>query len=430
MQRKVSSVNRRQFLLGSGGLAVASVSASSFPVVAKPVSKSSLMPSPKGNRVVIVGGGWGGITAAKYVKKDNPNAEVILIEKNHMFISCPMSNHFLFGLLDYESLCYPYNTLRVKHDVKVINDRVLDIDLRSKKVVLPEGFIEWDYLILSLGIEYDIDDKPFYKDSLEFFPPGFTPGSEHLYLKRFIEEFEGKDIVLTVPKMPYRCPPAPYERAAMLLSYIRSEGLKAHLYFIDANPNPPVLKDGFLEAYKDFYKSEADYLTSTQVKDIDVAKKVVKTDKGDIKFDFASIIPPMRAPKLLERIGLLKRGQKWVKVNPLTFESEVKNVFVIGDSASTYLPKSGYAAHSEAKVVAKIVAGRIANRKIKGRIIQHGICYAMVNLKAAMMLEIEFIYDANLKKVKPVKREDNTWKVSTAKRYYEWAKGVWRDMFN
>jgi NADPH-dependent 2,4-dienoyl-CoA reductase/sulfur reductase-like enzyme len=281
-----------------------------------------------------------------------------------------------------------------------------------------------------MGIEYDLEGKPFYEEAIKFFPPGFTPGSEHLYLKKFIEEFEGNDIVLTVPPMPYRCPPAPYERAAMLLSYIRAEGLNAHLYFIDANPHPPILKEGFMEAYRDFYRKEADYITSADIKDIDVASKTIKTDKGDIKFDFASIIPPMRAPKLLQEIGLLGKGEKWVSVNPLTFESKIPNVFVIGDSASTYLPKSGYAAHSEAKVVAKVISGRIANRRIMGRIIQHGICYAMVNLKAAMMLEIEFIYDANLKRVKPIVREDNTWKVSTAKRYYEWAKGVWRDMFN
>ena len=420
MPRKSSGVSRRE-LLAAGGVMLAGS------VVAK--STSRLMGPPRGKRVVVVGGGYGGVTAAKYVKKENPEADVVLIEKNQLFVSCPLSNHYLVGLIEYGQLCFPYNKLHTKYGVKVINDVVVDIDLPKRRVYLSEGYIEYDYLILSLGIEYDTEEFPFYEETTWFFPGAFRPGSEHLYLKRLLEEFEGENVVITVPKMPYRCPPAPYERAALILSYIRENGLKAHMYFIDANEYPPVLRDGFMKAYEDFYRGMATYITGAKIKDIDVGSKKIKTDKGDVRFDFGSIIPPMRAPRLLERIGLIYGKEKWVRVDPMTFETKVRNVFVIGDSCESYLPKSGYAANSQAKVVAKIVASRMKGREFGGELIQHGVCYAMVNLRSAIMLEVEYKYNVRTKEIKKILREDNTWKVSTAKRYYEWARGLWRDMF-
>ncbi len=422
MPRKLSGVNRRELISGAliSGLLISGV-------VAK--TKSSLLPAPKGRRVVVVGGGYGGVTTAKYVKKELPEAEVILIEKNQMFVSCPLSNHFLVGLIDYGSLCFPYNKLHTKYGVKVINDLVTDIDLPKRRVYLSEGYIEYDYLVLALGIEYDFERYPFYKEASWFYPGAFKPGSEHLYLRRLLEEFEGESIVITVPKMPYRCPPAPYERAALLLSYIKKNGLKAHMFFIDENEYPPVLREGFMKAYEDFYKGMATYIPDAHIKDIDIGAKKVITSKGEVRFDFGSIIPPMKAPSLLRDIGLVYGKEKWVRVDPMTFETKVRNVFVIGDSAESYLPKSGYAANSQAKVVSKIIAGRIKREDYQGELIQHGICYAMVNLKSAIMLEVEYKYDIRTGNIKKTLREDNTWKGSTAKRYYEWARGLWRDMF-
>ncbi|MCS7277255.1 MAG: FCSD flavin-binding domain-containing protein, partial [Aquificaceae bacterium] len=172
----------------------------------------------------------------------------------------------------------------------------------------------------------------------------------------------------------------------------------------------------------------ATYITSAQVRDIDVHKKVVRTSHGEFKYDIANIIPPMRASKLLDEAGLLKRGQKWVEVNPLTFETSVKNVFVIGDASQSYLPKSGYAAHSEGKLIAKIINARIRGKEVKEEYLQM-ICYAMVSDKEAIMTETAFRYDAVSKRFIPTYREDNQRKESTAKRYDEWARGLWRDLF-
>ena len=418
MSRKLSTVNRRDLLL-AGGLGLLTVS----------VVKNLAFGETKGDRVVVVGGGYGGVTVAKYVKRLYPKAEVILIEKNPLFVSCPLSNHFLVGLIDYGTLCFPYNNLVVKYGVQFVNDKVLDIDFEKKEVITSEARIKYDYLVLSLGIEYDYEENPAFKEAYWRFPPAFRPGSEHLYLKRMLEEFEGESLLISVPKMPYRCPPAPYERAALILSYIKQEGLKVHLYFVDENEYPPVLTQGFLKAYEDFYKDYATYLPSTKIYEINLKDKKVKTSQGEIKFDLANIIPPMRAPKLLEKVGLLRKGQKWVLVNPMTYETQIENVFVIGDCCETYLPKSGYAANSEGKVVAKIIASRLRGKPWNGEIVQHGVCYAMVNMRQAIMMEVEYKYNLATKKIEKKIYEDNKWKVSTAKRYIEWAKGLWRDLF-
>ncbi|NPA32498.1 MAG: NAD(P)/FAD-dependent oxidoreductase [Aquificae bacterium] len=415
MSRKSFTVDRRALIAG-GLLAVFA-------------RKGLVFGETRGNRVLVVGGGYGGITVAKYVKKFAPNAEVILVEKNSMFVSCPLSNHYLVDLVDFGELCFPYNSLVVKYGVKFLNDEVLDIDLQRREVITKGGRVRYDYLVLSPGIEYDYDENPALREVYWHYPPAFKPGSEHLYLKRMLESFEGETILISVPKMPYRCPPAPYERASLLLSYIKREALPVHLYFVDENDGPPVLREGFLKAYRDFYKDVATYLTNTKILSVDPKARKAETTQGTIRFDMANFIPPMRAPRLLERAGLLKKGQKWVKVDPLTYETEHRNVFVIGDSCETYLPKSGYAAHSEGKIVAKIISARINNKKWEGELVQQGICYAMVNLRQAIVLEIEYKYDLETKKVKKLVYEDNTWKVSTAKRYYEWARGLWRDLF-
>ncbi|WP_333784845.1 FAD/NAD(P)-binding oxidoreductase [Thermocrinis sp.] len=419
MLDKSFTVNRRDLIKGTLAGAISLPSA----VYAR---KESVTRREKA-KVVIVGGGYGGVSVANQLKKENPEISVILIEERPFFVSCPMSNHFLVGLIDFGSLCFSYNSLEAR-GIKVIQDKVLDVDFSKKVVRISEGYIDYDFLVLSPGIEYDIEDKPFYRDSLIYNPPAFRPGSEQLFLKKLIDEFEGGNIVITVPPPPYRCPPAPYERAALIASMIKKNNIKAQLFFIDANERPIINSEGFLSAYYELYVDIATYITSSQVKDVDVGKKVVRTTHGDFKYDLACIIPPMKANSLLEKIGLLKKGEKWVEVNPLTFETKIPNVFVIGDAAQSYLPKSGYAAYSEGKLVAKIINARIKGKRVEEEYMQM-VCYAMVSDKEAIMVETSFRYDSVNRRFVPLHREDNKRKETTAKRYEEWAKGLWRELF-
>ncbi len=422
MLKTQSGVNRREFILGglSAGVLFGTTSFASPVVTSKGISKA---------KIVIVGGGYGGLTVAKYIKKENKNLSVTLIEEKPFFMSCPMSNHFLAGLMELTSLCFSYNTLSVNHGINFVNEKVLDIDLHKRLVRTVNGTFKYDFLILSPGIDYDIDNRPDYKESIIHNPPAFKPGSEHIHLKRLLEEFEEGEIVITVPEPPYRCPPAPYERAALIASMIKRLNLKAHIYFIDANEKPIINSQGFLSAYYDLYKDVATYITSARVREIDIHKKIIKTTHGDFKYSIANVIPPMKASNLLNKIGLLKKEQKWAYVNPLTFETNIENVFVIGDASQTYLPKSGYAAHSQGKVLAKIINSRITGKPLDREYMQM-ICYAMVSDKEAIMAETSFTYDVSNKRFIPKHIEDNIRKETTAKRYDEWARGLWRDLFS
>lgn len=423
MSKNRLNVNRRDLFLAAASLAAGGLLENSF---AGNSSNYTEFRSDKKAKVVVVGGGYGGITAAKYIKKQNPEVTVILIEKNPFFVSCPMSNHYLGGFFDFSELCFPYNNLSVKYGIELINDKVQDIDLDKKLVITPNLRISYDFLILSPGISYDFkeEEKSFYTA----FPPAFKAGGESLYLKKLIDEFEGGDIVITVPSYPYRCPPAPYERAAVLLNYLKKRNLKAKLYFIDANERPIINADGFMNAYYELYKGYAEYITGTYVKTIDRERKVIKTTNGDFKFDLANVIPPMKAAKIIEKTGLLENGQKWVEVDTFTFETKVKDVYVIGDSARTFLPKSGFGAHMQGKIVANNITEKLTGKKPKDELLMV-LCYSMVSDEEAIMSETSFRIDKTSGRIVPIHREDNTRRKSTVKRYNEWARGLWRDLF-
>lgn len=417
------SVNRRELFKASA--AFAGMSAVQ-PALALSASDYKDYRSDRKAKVVIVGGGYGGVTVARYLKRQNPELSVILIEQSQFFVSCPMSNLYLGGFYEFSNLCFSYNTLTVKNGIEFINERVQDVDLDKKVVITPNYKIAYDFLVLSPGISYDIkeEERMFYTS----YPPAFRAGGEHLYLKKLLDEFEGGDIVMTVPSYPYRCPPAPYERAALILNYLKKRNMKAKLYFIDANERPVINAEGFINAYNELYKGYAEYITGTSVKQVDLEKKVVKTTSGEFKFDLANIIPPMKASRLLDKIGLLEGGQKWVEVDTFTFETKVKDVYVIGDSARTFLPKSGFGAHMQGKIVANHITEKLTGKKPKDELLMV-LCYSMVSDEEAISSETSFRLDKTTGKIVPNHREDNTRKKSTAKRYQEWAKGLWRDLF-
>lgn len=421
MLKNKLNVNRRQFLAGSVALAATNL----IPDVS--LAKEEAAKSTKSAKVVIVGGGYGGVSTARQLRKLLPDISITLIDKNPFFVSCPMSNLYLGDFYEFGNLCFPYEPLKAKYNIDFINTKVMDIDLDKKLVITPYDRISYDFLVLSPGISYDIDKSQ--KDFFIKYPPAFKPGGEHLYLKRLLEGFDGGDIVITVPSYPYRCPPAPYERAALILNYITKRKLKAHLYFIDANERPVINSEGFMKAYYELYKGYADYITGTTVKEIDTANNVVKTTNGDFKFKLANVIPPIKASKLLEKIGLLESNQKWVEVETFTFETKVPNVFVIGDSARTFLPKSGFGANMQGKIVANIITERITGKKLKQEELLMVLCYSMVSDKEAIMSETSFKINREKNVITPIHREDNTRRESTVKRYHEWAKGLWREMF-
>jgi NADPH-dependent 2,4-dienoyl-CoA reductase/sulfur reductase-like enzyme len=255
------SVSRRDLfkLAGVGALVSALPSKPSFAAAEKVGKMGAMLPPPKGNRVVVCGGGWAGLTVAKYLKKEDPNIEVVLIEKRPNFFSCHISNEWLAGLVSLDFLSHDYYQPAAKYGYKFINATVLGIERDKKRVYTNKGYIEYDYLVLAPGIRYNYsawfkDDKQMAEYARVHYPPAFIPGSEHLALKRKIWEFEEGDFVITVPPGAYRCPPAPYERAAIIAYVFKKNKVKGKVVILDPKGDIAPKGPGFRAAYEQLYR--------------------------------------------------------------------------------------------------------------------------------------------------------------------------------
>ncbi len=437
-------VSRRDLIKGAGvgALAVASTSNLAFAAAETVVKKEAMLPPPKGNRVVVAGGGWAGLTVAKYLKKENPNIEVILIEKRPNFFSCPISNEWLANLVSLDFISHDYNQPASKHGYRFINTTILGIERDKKRVYTPYGYIEYNYLVLAPGIRYNYsawfgDNKDMINYTKTHYPSAFIPGSEHLALKRKIWEFEEGDFVLTVPPGAYRCPPAPYERAAMMAYVFKKNKVNGRVIILDPKEDIAPKGPGFRAAYDQLYLGIVEYVPKAQIKEVDPVKKVIKTTAGDFKFADANLNPPHQAGELVWMADLIAKDKDgkptgWADQDPLTFQAKADpHVFLVGDVISGVpYPKSGHMANSQGKIVAKIVAGRIAGKDVKPTL-PDNTCYSMVNgdPQEAIVINVTYDYNEKEKKITPKPKVINERSKALADATYEWARAIYRDMF-
>ena len=438
------SVSRRDLfkLAGVGAIAVGLSSKPTFAAAEKVGKMEAMLPPPKGNRVVICGGGWAGLTVAKYLKKENPNIDVVLIEKRPNFFSCPISNPWLAGLVSLDFISHDYNQPAAKYGYRFINAVVLGIERDRKRVYTNYGYIEYNYLVLAPGIRYNYsawfkDDKEMANYARINYPPAFIPGSEHLALKRKIEEFEKGDFIITVPPGAYRCPPAPYERACMIAEVFKRNKVNGRVIILDPKPDIAPKGPGFRAAYEQVYLGLVEYVPNATIKEVDPVKKVIKTTVGDFKFDDANLVPPHQAGSLVWMADLIAKDKEgkptgWADQDPLTFQAKADpNVFLVGDVISGVpYPKSGHMANSQGKIVAKIIAGRIAGKEVKPTL-PDNTCYSMVNgsPQEAIVINVTYEYNEKEKKIVPKPKTINERSQALAKATYEWAKSMYRDMF-
>ncbi|NPB08580.1 MAG: FAD-dependent oxidoreductase [Aquificae bacterium] len=434
-------VNRRDlFKLAGLGAVLGGLQIGSVACAAKTAGR--LLPPSKGRRVVIVGGGWAGVTAAKYLKKEIPDAEVVLIEKRKMFMSCPISNVWLGGLVDFEFLVHDFLTPAAKYGYTFINTTVTDIDREKKRVYTVEGYVDYDYLILAPGIRYNYEawfgqDREAARYCATHFPSAFIPGSEHLALKKKVDNFEEGTFVLTVPPPPHRCPPAPYERAAMIAFAFMQNEAKARLVILDPKSGISPKGEGFMSAFEELYFDVIEYVPSAKIKEVDPFNKVVKTTEGDIKFDDANLNPPHQAGEIAWKAGLVNPKTGWCDVNPLTLQSRVDPyVFVAGDaSAVKGFPKSGDMAHNHTKLmvvkaIKAMMEGKDPLEYVKA---PTNTCYSMVNGDPMEAIVINVQYELDREKGTPVKKATkvvNERSERLARATFEWAKALYRDMFS
>ncbi|MGD8642803.1 MAG: FCSD flavin-binding domain-containing protein [Chromatiales bacterium] len=319
-------------------------------------------------RVVVIGGGFGGATAAKYLRKFDPNLEVTLVEKNMKYSTCPFSNLVLGGLRDIDSITFGYDKLASAHGVKVINDTVTKVDPVAKKVSLAGGkTLQYDKLVMSPGIGFKMDAIEGYDDAAaEKMPHAWKAGPQTVALRKQLEAMkDGGTVVIGAPPNPFRCPPGPYERASLIAHYLKTNKPKSQLIILDAKDKfskQPLFQDGWGRLYGTMIQwmaaSEGGKVTRVDAK----AMKVYTTD-DEFDVDVANVIPPQTANALAHQTGLTN-DSGWCPVDQTTFESSIhKDVYVIGDACiAGKMPKSGYAANSQGKVCAAQVVAALSGQ--------------------------------------------------------------------
>jgi NADH dehydrogenase FAD-containing subunit len=471
-------MNRRDLLKLSGltvaATTIAGCSASSGAKPSEGVSTQNtktLLGATNGKRVVVIGAGFGGLTVAKYLKKANKDIEVVVLEKRDNFMSCPYSNTWLGGVMDVtnkapvtlDTLSYDYYAPATKYGYKLIQTTVTAIDRTSRVVTTTCGTVGYDYLVIAPGIIYDYsklfgNDKDMASRCLMECPPALMPGSEHIALKRQLVDMEEGNFVIVVPESAYRCPPAPYERAAMVAYYMKKNDIKGKVLILDPREKPVAKPKEFMEVYGSLYPNIVEYHKNTFLKSVNLDKKELtvivregeKETEKVVKYAVANIIPKNVGSPVMKMAGVKTNGDGYALVK-LPLHTALNQdgtaddrVFVLGDSiaatnfaAGSGYPKSGHMANAQGIIVATQISSKIAGIPNKGLELPNNTCYSIVNgdPKEAVVVnhKVEFIVeDVNGQKVEKVKVTARTGARSgdLGKSTDGWYVSIMKDLFN
>jgi len=404
------------------------------------VTRAAILPKPKGPRVVVVGGGWSGLTIAKYVKQEHDAFDVVLIDKRTMFMSCPISNLWLADVVNLEFLHRSFLDAAKNGKYTFFNATVVDIDRSQRKLFTDQGFVAYDYLVLAPGIDYEyssigVKDPDDVFRLMTDYPAGFMPGSEDITLKNKLAEFEGGVFLLTVPGGNYRCLPGPYERACVLSAIFKKEKIKGKVVILDANPDITIKKDGFHAAFDELYKGILEYHNQSEIKSVDIANKTVNTEFDSYKFDDASIYPRIRASRLIETLGLVnpKSPQKEANIDELKYHViGDEHIYVGGDARPMPFSKSGNTANSEGKHIAKLISAHAQGKELEWES-PNTVCFSAVSPDPLESISVNayYKYDSAAKSFAfdNVKMNEK-WDKAQGQANLEWAKGLYRDMFS
>jgi len=421
-------MNRRHFLGVSSGASLGLLAG----CASNPINIS------KAN-VVVVGGGYGGATAAKYIRLfSNNSAQVTLIEPNTEFISCPMSNLVVGGHTSIANLSTPYDNLSKRHGIKVVKDMVTSIDAKQKTVRLASGAaIKYDKLVLSPGVDMMMDRvEGLQKANQEGVTvQAWKAGPETVLLRKQLESMkDGGVYAISVPTAPYRCPPGPYERACQVASYFKQFKPKSKVLILDANDDVTSKGGLFKKAWASMYPGMIEYRPKHNVVAIDSRKKVIKFDvQDDVKADVLNILPMMRAGNIAVQSGLANSNARWVNVNYINFESTAaKDIHVLGDSiqVAPLMPKSGHMANSHAKVAAAAVVAELGGLEINQTPVLTNTCYSFVSADEVVHVASVHQYDAKDKTFKTVPGSGGlSAEASKLEGVYAWgwARNIWAD---
>ncbi len=395
---------------------------------------------PTRAKVVVIGGGYGGATAAKYVRwLSDYKVDVVLIEPQEAFVSCPMSNLVLSGVKQMAEITTPYTALNRRHGVTVVRDRAQSVDTRAKTVTLANGpVIGYDKLVVSPGVDLMFDSIEGLRQAHEDgrILQAWKAGPETVALRRQLEAMpDGGVFAITIPEQPYRCPPGPYERASVVAGYFKAHKPRSKVLILDANQD--VISKGalFKRVWAEQYKGILEYRPQHRVSAVDGKAGLIKFDvQEDVKADVLNVLPAMRAGGIAVQTGLNNlANNRWCGVNYLNFESTVaKDVHVLGDAIQIApgMPKSGHMANSHAKVAAAAIVAEFSGWPINPAPMLTNTCYSYVDPKTAIHVASVHEYVAAEKTFKTVAGSGG---VSAAPTELEgvyawsWASNIWSD---
>jgi sulfide dehydrogenase [flavocytochrome c] flavoprotein chain len=392
--------------------------------------------SGSAGRVVVVGGGYGGATAAKYVKMWAPDIDVTLVEPNQHFISCPISNLVLGGNAQMGDITFSYDGLR-QRGIRVIRDSAVAIDAAQRQVRLAGGeTLAYDRAIVSPGIEFMFDQIPALKsaDAQNRILHAWKAGAQTVALRKQLESMrDGGVYVLQIPLAPYRCPPGPYERVCQVADYFKKAKPKSKIIVLDSNPDIISKKGLFLAAWNGMYKGMIDYRPNSEIADVDVKGMTVKLQFDNVKGDVLNVVPAQRAADIAVKSGLITANNRWCGIDWTTCESTaVKGVHVLGDStlSAPAMPKSGSMANQHAKVCAAAVVAMLKGQPVNADTMMMNTCYSFVSGDSAMHVASVHRYDPAQKTIAPVKGSGGiSSAASSAEAAYAWgwARNIWAD---
>ncbi|MBN1957120.1 MAG: FAD-dependent oxidoreductase [Desulfuromonadales bacterium] len=389
-------------------------------------------------RAVVVGGGYGGATAARYIKLIDSSIEVILVEKNAQFVSCPISNWVLVGMKKMADISFSYEGLAAR-GIKVVKDEIIGIDAKAGFVQGKNGKIDYDRLIVSPGIDFRYEMiEGFDAEAHKIFPHAYKAGPQTVQLQQQLMAMKpGGTVLMTVPDGAYRCPPGPYERASLIADYLRKNKPGSKLIILD--PHQKIASKGklFKAAWDAYYTDVIEYRSEEIIAAVDSKKGTISTYDKEYSADVINFIPDQKAGKLAFDLGLIPEKKLWAPVKPLNLESTlVPGVHVIGDATDSLtsgpMPKSGFVANSMGKVAAAAVVAELSGKTLPAPSFAN-TCYSMVNDKEAIFITGVYKYDSAAGQNIKIKEASVT--SPGRSEYYgkcanDWATSIWSDMLS
>ena len=394
---------------------------------------------PSKAKVVVIGGGYGGATAAKYVRMlSDYQIDVVLIEPNASFISCPVSNLVIGGSRSMADITTPYDALSRRHGVKVVRDMASGIDTTRKMVTLAGGAtLGYDKLIVSPGVDMQWDSIEGLQAASASgqILQAWKAGPETLALRRQLEAMpDGGVYAIAIPPAPYRCPPGPYERASQVASYFKKYKPRSKVLILDANPDVTSKGPLFKKFWADNYAGLLEYHGGYKAMAVDARTNTVKFEvQPDITADVLNVLPSMGASAIATKSGLANANGRWCGVDFQTFESTAaKDAHVLGDAvlSAPLMPKSGHMANAHGKVAAAAVVAQLSGIEVNPLPMLTNTCYSFVNDKLVIHVASVHQYVAAEKTFKAVPGSGG---VSTAPSEQEgiyawnWAQNIWAD---